>query len=329
MRNHFLSFIFVSISFISSVLFSQNEKDPVALGLPGDNLNLYAVLDIFQKSPTLEEFEKSINNKNTNINNLDLNNDKLVDYIKVIDYKEGNNHSIVLQVAIDAKENQDVAVIEIHKDKKDKILIQIIGDEDLYGKNYIVVPTIHKEVIGTPNPGYIEVENEVYYVNDWPIVVHLFSPLYTVYFSPWYWGFYPTYWAPWAPVYYYNYWGYHHHYYTNHYYSRLPDRRFYNNYYYQNSRRSTSQTVNQNRISGVFNGTYEGRVYRKPETPRTRTQNEVPINRNVSPSTRTTIPSSRSQRTNIPSTRQSKSNVPNTRTTPPSSTGRNENTRRR
>ncbi len=326
MKNYFLSIVFISMSLISTVGFSQDDKDLVALGLPGDNLNLYAVLDIFQKSPTLEEFEKSINNKDTNVNNLDLNNDKLVDYIKVIDYKEGNNHSIVLQVAINNKENQDVAVIEVHKDKKDKVLIQIIGDEDLYGKNYILEPTIHKEVIGTPNPGYIEPKNEVCYVNDWPVIVHLFSPLYVVYFSPWYWEFYPSYWYPWAPIYYYNYWGYHHHYYTNHHYHRLPDRRFHENYFYYNSRRRTSQTVTQNRRNGIFNETYEGRTYRKPETPRTRTLNERPTIRNVSPSTRSNIPSNRPTRTNVPN---SKINTPNTRTTPPSNTRKTENTRRK
>ena len=64
--------------------FSQNDDEVVALGLPGENLNLYAVLDIFQKSPTLVAFEKSINDKETNINNLDLNNDRAIDYINVV-----------------------------------------------------------------------------------------------------------------------------------------------------------------------------------------------------------------------------------------------------
>jgi hypothetical protein len=40
-----------------------------ALGLPGDNLNLYAVLDVFK---TVEEFERAINTRDANINNLDL-----------------------------------------------------------------------------------------------------------------------------------------------------------------------------------------------------------------------------------------------------------------
>ena len=34
---------------------SQEEQE--LLGLPGDNLNLYATLDLFQKSKTIEDFE--------------------------------------------------------------------------------------------------------------------------------------------------------------------------------------------------------------------------------------------------------------------------------
>ena len=64
-------------------LYAQTSED--RLGLPGDNLNLAAVLDIFQKSPTLEDFEAALNADTSKVNNLDLNNDNQVDYIKVID----------------------------------------------------------------------------------------------------------------------------------------------------------------------------------------------------------------------------------------------------
>jgi len=43
--------------------------------LPGDDLDLYAVLDLFQKSKTIEAFEKSLNEEKASIVNLDLNND--------------------------------------------------------------------------------------------------------------------------------------------------------------------------------------------------------------------------------------------------------------
>ncbi|NSW95826.1 MAG: hypothetical protein HPY62_14045, partial [Bacteroidales bacterium] len=47
------------------------------LGLPGDNLNLYAVMKLFQESETLEGFERSLNDENSRINNLDLNGDNM------------------------------------------------------------------------------------------------------------------------------------------------------------------------------------------------------------------------------------------------------------
>ena len=68
---------------LSSPVFSQTENDTTSLGLPGDNLDLFAVLDLFQKSKTIEDFEKSLNEEKTGINNLDLNLDNKVDFIKV------------------------------------------------------------------------------------------------------------------------------------------------------------------------------------------------------------------------------------------------------
>ena len=83
------------------------------MGLPGDNLNLYATLKLFQESETLELFEKNLNDQETRINNLDLNGDNQIDYIRVIDNVDNNVHLITLQVAINNTENQDVAVTRI------------------------------------------------------------------------------------------------------------------------------------------------------------------------------------------------------------------------
>ncbi|MGC9344027.1 MAG: hypothetical protein ACP5E3_15095, partial [Bacteroidales bacterium] len=120
------------------------------LGLPGDNLNLYAVMNLFQESETLEKFERDLNDPDSRINNLDLNNDNYVDYIMVSDHSEGNVHNIVLQVALNKKEYQDVAVFIVEKYRDGSVAIQLIGDEALYGKNYIIEPNYAE----TPNPGY-------------------------------------------------------------------------------------------------------------------------------------------------------------------------------
>ncbi|HRS39328.1 MAG TPA: hypothetical protein P5292_09135, partial [Bacteroidia bacterium] len=95
---------------ISSMALAQQDST-ARLGLPGDNLNLAAVLDVFRQSPTLESFESALNADTSKINNLDLNNDGKVDYIKVVDRPEENVHTIVLQVDLNEKETQDVAVI--------------------------------------------------------------------------------------------------------------------------------------------------------------------------------------------------------------------------
>ncbi|MFY9311293.1 MAG: hypothetical protein WAQ28_19770 [Bacteroidia bacterium] len=273
----------IGSSLLCSPVFSQKEA-PDSLGLPGDNLNLYAVLDIFQKSETLEGFEKTLNTENSKVNNLDLNNDDKTDYIRVIDNVKGTAHAIVLQVAVNAKENQDVAVIEVEKDNDGNVKIQIVGDELLYGKNYVVEPkqeTDKKRMGSTPNPGYsggtqvTNVTNNYYNDNttnynngaydywypasSWAIVRYMYYPSYVVYTSPWSWGYYPWYWNPWRPMFWHSYyygciWPHYDHYYGWYYRSNS----IYNNtaHTYYGQRRSTSQTVSARRNDGSYRQTY-------------------------------------------------------------------------
>src|SRR3954447_8143767 len=137
-----LSLLIIGLSLLSIRGFSQKDstaaKDTTRLGLPGDNLDLYAVLDLFQKSKTIEEFEKNLNDEKTGINNLDLNLDKKVDFIKVTTKKDGDAFTFILQVDVTKTETQDVAVILVSKDKNEKVSIQMVGDEDLYGKDYVI-----------------------------------------------------------------------------------------------------------------------------------------------------------------------------------------------
>jgi hypothetical protein len=270
MKKIFLPFVILIASLLSLPTFSQNNNEPVALGLPGDNLNLYGVLEVFQKSPTLEEFEKSLNDKEIKINNLDLNNDKFVDYIKVVNVKDGNAHSVILRVAINEKENQDLAVIEITKDAAGNVSVQIIGDEELYGKNYIIEPCNNKVIGGIPNPAYIETKSDFFYANNWPVVVYLFSPGYMMYSSPWYWSYYPSYWNPWMTIGYYDYWSLYYPYYTNSFYRRITFIRYPVHYLSYTKIRNTSALLIQNRKSGNYNATYNGKIYKKPAVPVTR-----------------------------------------------------------
>ena len=63
---------------------TQPATDTAALGMAGDNLDLYAVLDLFLKSKTIEDFEKKLNDTKSKINNLDLDLDGKIDFIKVV-----------------------------------------------------------------------------------------------------------------------------------------------------------------------------------------------------------------------------------------------------
>src|SRR6187399_2381958 len=103
MKKCVLLYSIVALILSSLPAFSQSAADTTLLGLPGDNLDLYAVLDLFQKSKTIEEFEKSLNLEQTGINNLDLDLDKKVDFIKVVTKKEDDDFTFILQVAVTEK----------------------------------------------------------------------------------------------------------------------------------------------------------------------------------------------------------------------------------
>ena len=262
MKNPFLLIAILLTSLLSLPVFSQTGDDTGALGLPGDNLDLYAVLDLFQKSKTIEDFEKSLNLENSKINNLDLDNDKKVDFIKVTTKKDGDDFSFVLQDAVSKTETQDVAVILVSKDKSGKVSMQIVGDKDLYGKNYIVEPKPAGTGGVTSNPGYtgadpvtvdIPASTTTVVVQSAPIVQYVYSPAYVPYYPPYYYGYYPPYFAAFTVMavgiyrhnnYYYHGGGYG---YGNT--TVIHNTNNFNNY---NRTRNTSNTVANNKAKGNY-----------------------------------------------------------------------------
>jgi hypothetical protein len=268
---------FFVLPFCTSAQTMENKDE--SLGLPGDNLNLYAVMNLFQESKTLEQFEKDLNDENSKINNLDLNGDGKIDYISVIDNVEGNAHTIVLQDAINEKENQDVAVFYVNTDANNQVQIQLIGDESLYGKDYIIEPNSggNAQTVQRPNPGYTgnanvgQEEPVVVESRNWPIVRLLFEPSYIAWHSPWYYGYYPQYWHPWLPLFWHSYYGYHSH--MNEYYQRnflhsshYIDPRFHERYYARG--RKIAPTVVRHREEGLYKKTYSHPELRKEGSDR-------------------------------------------------------------
>ncbi len=201
MKKFILPYLVLAAGVFSLPAFSQNNEDSVKLlGLPGDNLDLYAVLTLFQKSKTIEAFEKDLNLKETGINNLDLDLDKKVDFIKVATKMEkDSSFTFTLQVDVTKEETQDVASILLDKDKKGKISLQIVGAEALYGKDYVIEPKGNSPV--TPNPAYTGTDpvtvtvpaTTVVVETAPPIVQYVYSPAYVPYYPPYYYGYYPPY----------------------------------------------------------------------------------------------------------------------------------------
>ena len=282
------------------------------LNLPGDNLDLYATLDLFQNSKTIEEFESSLNDEKTGINNLDLNLDGDVDFIKVVTQKEGDDFTFVLQVNVSDTETQDVGTILVSKDKEDKVGVQMVGDENLYGKDFVIEPKLKTAAV-TANPGYsgadtIVVKSEpatVVVVESEPIVHYVYSPAYMPYYSPYYYGYYPPYYHPYPVISINIYFGRnrHHH---NHYHGGRHgggntviinnNNNSYNNY---NKTRNTSNTVNNN----IDGGKYKSNSASGAKNNKANTNSKVNANTKTNNSSKSKPSSVNKQKVNSPSAR--------------------------
>lgn len=205
----FKNLFLLAVSTAVSVCANAQQSGIDSTGLPGDNFSLQGALEMFQKAASPEDFEKLINEGNNNVNNLDLNGDGDVDYVKVIDKADKDVHALVLQVSVSETENQDIAVIEIEKTGEENAVLQIVGDEDIYGEEIIVEPASEegdafKFYGGSNNSGpsadAVQQKNGIV-VNVWlwPSVRFIYAPAYRPWVSPWRWHFYPVWWKPWKP----------------------------------------------------------------------------------------------------------------------------------
>ncbi len=194
----FLIALALSMPFSYTAMAQKAEED--STGLPGDNFSLEGALELFSKAQSPEDFEQQLNAENNGVNNLDLNNDGDVDFIRVEDRMDGNAHALVLQVAINENETQDIAVIEIEKNSDSSAILQIVGDNELYGEEKIVEPFSEVENGGkkgpSPEVNYVRVIVNVWV---WPCVRFIYGPHYVRYASPWHWRMYPGWYHPWHP----------------------------------------------------------------------------------------------------------------------------------
>lgn len=193
---------------------SAQDSSTDSTGLPGDNFSLQGALQMFQKAGSPEEFEKLVNTQDNSVNNLDLNGDGETDYVRVIDKIDKDVHAIILQVPVSETESQDIAVIEIEKTGDTTAVLQIIGDEDIYGEETIVEPdgggedeafidkNYYDRSLSGPNADFYSIAPARILVNVWfwPSVRFVYAPIYRPWVSPWRWRHYPVWWRPWRPL---------------------------------------------------------------------------------------------------------------------------------
>ena len=151
-----------------------------------ENLDLKTVATLFGQAKDLEQFEQLLNDPDSAFSNLDLNADGEVDYLRVIETADNNRHLVVVQAVLAKDIYQDVASIFVEKDEATQsVTVQVIGDEYIYGTNYIIEPVyIHRPLI-----------------YDW-----FWGTAWVCWHSPYYWDYWPTWWRPYHYIDPYLYW---------------------------------------------------------------------------------------------------------------------------
>ena len=199
-------------------------------------LDLHAVAAAFAESRSVQEFEQLLNSPRYMINNLDLNRDGWIDYLRVLETRQGYYHALLIQACLAPSVFQDVATL-VAEHRANTLYVEVIGDPYLYGYNYIVRPTFVKR------PPM------------WDVYGH---PTYNPWVSPYYYGYYPSYFNNSKPIYLSHYQAYvnaylSHHHYCNH--CDFPPQPFYNGY-----AQMTQQNTRRDYQNAHPNDSFEQRV---------------------------------------------------------------------
>lgn len=269
---------------------SWSPPDQDSTGLPGDNFSLQGALALFKKASSPEEFEKLLNTEENKVNNLDLNGDGNIDYLRVINKKQNNVQLFVIQALVSNTESQDIAVIELEKTGENSAVIQIAGDEDIYGVTTLAEPAetdslysaedhafnynTYTRPHGPAADEYIPAFAPAHMVVNvwfWPCVRRVYAPAYVVWTSPWSWVNPPVWWRPWRPMPVYAYRPACHHYSYGYVYApvrRIPPARVmyrpirtYSGYVYERNRVVVTNYRTTRADRGHMPGRYEGGRY--------------------------------------------------------------------
>ena len=260
-------------------------------------LDLQAVAAAFAEAKSVKEFEMLLNSSRYMINNLDLNGDGYIDYLRVLETRKGYYHALLIQACIAPGLFQDVATLVAER-RTNLLYVEVIGDPYLYGYNYIVRPTFVKR----------------------PPMWDMFGkPTYTTWNSPYYHGHWPSYYQRTKPMYLSHYQAYVRTYMTNHHYCHVcdyPTHVFYNDYHHmvQPNRRNDYRDQHpdksfENRVTRQSTSHASNTPIRNAGELRANTQSRVPEATNRDNSTTNTSTTNRpasstSQTSTRPATQQ-------------------------
>lgn len=189
-----IPFMFMFLAIISAIFFGSDdnvkyngrevqkvqERLTLTSKPAAEGLDLQAVVGAFQNAPNAEAFEKTLNDPESGLNNLDLNADGKVDFIKVTEY--GNAKDVfgyALTTEPEAGQEQEIARIELFKEGK-QFDMQVLGNQQVYGPNY----------------GWQTAMN----VAQFAMLAYLISETWRPYRSPYRYGYYPSYYRPYSWV---------------------------------------------------------------------------------------------------------------------------------
>ncbi len=176
--------------------------------LAGEDFDLEALPGVIENVSTFEELEKAINDSTSDVNNLDLDGNGEVDYVLIQEEADGDTHVAFLRVAMSETEFQDVATIEMEKQSSSTASFQIVGDETLYGKDYILEP--EGGIVDISGNTDVQPSGSDRGPSAPPVLlppairvtisVGVFSPGYKVYVSPYGFRVHPVWFRPWRPM---------------------------------------------------------------------------------------------------------------------------------
>lgn len=148
-------------------------------------LDLQAVGALVKQAKTGEEFERLLNDPSVGVNNLDLDENGTVDYIKVTEYGSGNVKGFSLTVELGPDQTQEVATLEVEKTSTGRANVQTHGNRNIYGSNHYY--------------------HSSFGITDFLLLSWLFNSNRPYYSSPWGYNSYPTYYGRYSPRSYDNY----------------------------------------------------------------------------------------------------------------------------